>query len=125
MADGKFPVILDRTPHKKERMEMRARFYARRGYVVVVQDTRGRFGSGSDWKPLIHEAKDGYDTIEWLAAQPWSTGKVGTIGASFDGMFQWYAASERPPPFDDHDSASLAVGAASELPLGGRPPADA
>jgi putative CocE/NonD family hydrolase len=97
VADGKFPVILDRTPHKKERMEMRARFYARRGYVVVVQDTRGRFGSGSDWKPLIHEAKDGYDTIEWLAAQPWSTGKVGTIGASFDGMFQWYAASERPP----------------------------
>jgi uncharacterized protein len=97
VAEGKFPVILDRTPHKKERMEMRARFYARRGYVVVVQDTRGRFGSGSDWKPLIHEAKDGYDTIEWLAAQPWSTGKVGTIGASFDGMFQWYAASERPP----------------------------
>jgi putative CocE/NonD family hydrolase len=97
VAEGKFPVILDRTPHRKERAEMKARFYARRGYVVVVQDTRGRFGSGSDWEPLVHEAKDGYDTIEWLAAQPWSTGKVGTIGASFDGMFQWYAASERPP----------------------------
>src|SRR5262249_19799157 len=64
---------------------------------VVVQDTRGRFSSGSNWEPLIHEAKDGYDTIEWLAAQSWSTGKVGTIGASFQGMFQWYAASERPP----------------------------
>jgi putative CocE/NonD family hydrolase len=102
-ADGKFPVVLTRTPHKKETMEMKARFYARRGYVCVVQDTRGRFGSllsspeDGDWEPFIHEAKDGYDTVEWLAAQPWSTGKVGLIGASFAGMFQWYAASARPP----------------------------
>jgi hypothetical protein len=95
--DGKAPVILIRTPYKKEMGELQARYYARRGFVVVIQDCRGRFGSKGVWEPFINEPKDGYDTIEWLAAQPWSNGKIGMIGGSYVGWVQWWAASERPP----------------------------
>ncbi len=96
-ADGAFPVILVRTPYKKELNEIQANFFARRGYVYAVQDCRGRFSSQGVWEPFVNEAKDGYDTIEWLAVQPWSTGKIGMIGASYLGWVQWWAASERPP----------------------------
>jgi uncharacterized protein len=91
------PVILVRTCYKKEMDELRGRFYARRGYAVAIQDVRGRFASEGVWEPFVHEAKDGYDTIEWLARQPWSNGKVGMIGASYLGWVQWAAASLRPP----------------------------
>lgn len=93
----KAPVILVRTPYKKEMDEIQARYYARRGYVFVVQDCRGRFGSGGVWEPFVNEAKDGYDTIEWLAQQPYSNGKVGMIGGSYLGWVQWWAAGEHPP----------------------------
>ncbi len=93
----KFPVILIRTPYKKEMAELNASFYAPRGYVVAVQDCRGRFASEGKWKPFIFEAQDGYDTIEWLAEQPWSNGKVGMIGGSYVGWVQLWAAVERPP----------------------------
>jgi putative CocE/NonD family hydrolase len=93
----KCPIILIRTPYQKTIMEPQAGYYARRGYVVAVQNCRGRFGSAGDWEPFIHEPKDGYDAIEWLAAQPWSNGKVGMIGGSYVGWVQWWAASERPP----------------------------
>ncbi|MBI3950252.1 MAG: CocE/NonD family hydrolase [Acidobacteria bacterium] len=96
-AEGQFPVILVRTPYKKEMVELQARYYARRGYVFAVQDCRGRFSSPGTWEPFVNEKKDGYDTIEWLAVQPWSTGKVGMIGASYLGWVQWWAASQRPP----------------------------
>ena len=93
----KAPIILVRTPYKKEMAELQARFYARRGYIYAVQDCRGRFGSGGVWEPFVNEAKDGYDTIEWLAQQPFSNGKVGMIGGSYLGWVQWWAASEHPP----------------------------
>ncbi|MGD1049142.1 MAG: CocE/NonD family hydrolase, partial [Candidatus Krumholzibacteriaceae bacterium] len=96
-AAGKFPVILLRTPYKKDMSELKARFYARRGYVFAVQDCRGRFASKGTWNPFFDEPKDGYDTIEWLAAQPWSNGKVGMIGGSYVGWVQWWAAREAPP----------------------------
>ncbi len=96
-ADGKYPVILVRTPYKKEMDELQARFYARRGYVFAVQDCRGRFSSPGEWEPFIHEAHDGYDAVEWLATQPWSSGKVGMIGASYLGWVQWWAARDNPP----------------------------
>lgn len=93
----KAPVILVRTPYKKEMSELQARFYARRGYAYAVQDCRGRFGSEGVWEPFIHESKDGYDSIEWLAKQPFSNGKIGMIGGSYVGWVQWWAASEHPP----------------------------
>ncbi len=96
-AEGKFPLILIRTPYKKDMLETRAAFYARRGYLVAVQNCRGRFGSPGVWEPFVHEPTDGYDAIEWLAAQPYSNGKVGMIGGSYVGWVQWWAASQRPP----------------------------
>ena len=96
-GDGKFPAILVRTPYKKEMAEVQARYYARRGYAFAVQDCRGRFASPGTWEPFVNEPKDGYDAVEWLAKQPWSTGKVGMIGGSYVGWVQWWAASQKPP----------------------------
>ena len=94
---SKAPVILVRTPYKKEMGEIQARFFARRGYVFAVQDVRGRFASEGAWEPVVHEPQDGYDAIEWLARQPWSSGKVGMIGTSYLGWVQWLAAARHPP----------------------------
>jgi hypothetical protein len=91
------PVILIRTPYAKGMQELKARFYARRGYAFAVQDCRGRFDSEGVWNPFFDEPRDGYDTIEWLAARPWSNGKVGMIGGSYLGWVQWWAAREAPP----------------------------
>lgn len=96
MKEEKSPVILVRTPYKKEMSALQARFYARRGYAFAIQDVRGRFSSPGEWIPFVHEADDGYDTIEWLANQPWSDGNVGMIGASYLGWVQWWAAGRRP-----------------------------
>jgi len=93
-APGRFPVLLERTPYNNNNNYYfeRGTYYARRGYVFMVQDTRGRHDSEGEWYPLIYEAEDGYDTQEWAGTQPWSTGKVGTIGASYVGWTQWYPA---------------------------------
>ena len=68
-----------------------------RGYAVVVQDVRGRYESAGTFDPYKHEGHDGYDTIEWIAAQPWSNGRVATAGLSYPGAVQWLAAVETPP----------------------------
>ena len=64
---------------------------------MVVQDVRGRYGSEGEFEPYRNEGRDGYDTIEWAAAQPWSDGSVGTFGLSYPGAVQWLAAVESPP----------------------------
>jgi uncharacterized protein len=94
------PVVLVRTPYDKV-MERTGRedFYqdlAMRGYAVAFQDCRGRFNSDGEFFPYMHEADDGYDTIEWLAAQPWCDGSVGMLGRSYAGQAQWLAASRSP-----------------------------
>ena len=96
---GRFPTIIERTPYDRKRLEDRRilRDALRRGYAVVLQDVRGRYGSGGDFVPYVHEGRDGYDTIEWAAAQPWSDGRVGTFGLSYPGAVQWLAAVESPP----------------------------
>jgi putative CocE/NonD family hydrolase len=97
--EGKFPVLVVRTPYGVQRdgmHESKIRF-AQRGYAVVVQDTRGRYQSEGTWEPFRHEAEDGHDTIQWAAQQPWSTGKVATEGGSYLGHVQWRAASLAPP----------------------------
>jgi hypothetical protein len=91
------PVILERTPYNKAVLGERAEFWTTRGYVFAVQDVRGRFHSEGRFEPSPLEGPDGFDTIEWLARQPWCSGKVGTIGKSYDGVVQWQAAVERPP----------------------------
>lgn len=93
----RFPVILMRTPYMKERNQLEGEYWSRRGYAVAVQDCRGRFSSGGQWEPFVHESDDGYDTVEWLASREWSSGKVGMIGASYEGWVQLWAASAKPP----------------------------
>jgi uncharacterized protein len=94
---GRYPAILIRTPYGRAAEDLQARFYCRRGFAVVLQHVRGRFQSEGEWHPFVHEGKDGYDTIEWVAAQPWCTGKVAMVGGSYSAWVQWAAAVERPP----------------------------
>jgi putative CocE/NonD family hydrolase len=98
-APGRFPVLVVRTPYDKSQdMALTEKdYFPSRGYVVVIQDTRGRFRSEGDFYPFIHETHDGYDTIEWAAALPWSNGNVGTVGQSYLGLVQYLAAPSRPP----------------------------
>jgi len=95
--DLKHPAILTRTPYGRGAEAAGGQFYASRGYVFVAQDCRGREDSGGDWDPFIHEGPDGYDTIQWIASEPWSDGKVGMIGGSYGGYVQWAAAVLNPP----------------------------
>ncbi len=102
-APGPFPVLVNRGPYGKESTsndETRSpRFFASHGYVVVNQDCRARFESeGDNYYPLIDEARDGYDTVEWAASLPWSNGKVGTIGQSYLGATQYLLAQNNPLP---------------------------
>jgi putative CocE/NonD family hydrolase len=96
---GEYPTIVSRTPYGVQRSGSHERFikFAQQGYAVVFQDVRGRFESEGEWEPFRDEAEDGYDTIEWAAAQPWSNGRVATQGGSYLGHNQWAAASQNPP----------------------------
>ena len=94
------PVLITRTPYGRGEDATGPDFVRQaiaRGYAVVVQDVRGRHGSEGAFEPYRHEGRDGYDTIEWAARQPWSSGAVGTFGLSYPGAVQWLAAVERPP----------------------------
>jgi uncharacterized protein len=97
---GPFPVLVYRTPYGKEdalKDYTTFRHAVKRGYAVVVQDVRGRYASGGEFRPYQNEGQDGYDTIEWAAKQTWSNGKVGTFGLSYPGAVQWLAGVESPP----------------------------
>jgi hypothetical protein len=96
-AEGKFPVLLTRTPYDKRGPADTALKAAARGYVVIVQDVRGRFTSEGEWYPFKYESQDGYDTVEWAAALPYSNGKVGMFGGSYVGATQMLAAIASPP----------------------------
>lgn len=93
------PIILVRTPYDNGSANHVAegKRWARRGYAYVVQDVRGRGESDGTFYPLVTEADDGYDTVEWLAKQPWSNGRVGMMGGSYLGWVQMYAAVKKPP----------------------------
>ena len=101
---SKYPALLCRTPYSKRRGSYGevGHELASRGYVVVVQDVRGRYASDGEFQPGFYsadhrDAEDGYESVEWAAALPWSTGKVGTFGGSYDGWVQWELAHTRPP----------------------------
>ena len=111
-APGEFPVILERTPYDKTapRNVTNMKYYARRGYVGVIQDVRGRFASEGEWYAFAKEAPDGFDTVQWLGAQSWCDGQVGTMGASYAGSDQCALATLNP----SHLSTMIvAVGAAN------------
>lgn len=109
--DAPLPAILERTPYGKSeisRSEVHhgrppanradvARYFAARGYVVVLQDCRGRYRSEGTFTKYVAEGPDGFDTIEWIARQPWSDGKVGTMGLSYAAHTQLAAACLNPP----------------------------
>jgi hypothetical protein len=109
-----FPTLLARTPYGKGDMAETAAALAERGYAVVVQDVRGKFASEGTFSPYrsegLAEAEDGYDTVEWAAAQPWSNGRIGTFGPSYLGATQWALAhNDRLPPHLEAMAPGFAV----------------
>jgi uncharacterized protein len=123
---GPFPAILERTPYGKRGLGSvaTAKFFARHGYVAAIQDVRGRFASDGEWYPFALEGPDGYDTVEWLAAQDWCDGKVGTLGLSYSGSDQHALATLAPPhlaalfaaeAMSNYHTGSMRQGGAMEL----------
>ena len=102
-GDGPFPTLVTRTPYNKGALRSTHTYerLAEEGYAVVAQDIRGRWASDGDFHPLFNadwaDAEDGYDAVEWAAAQPWSNGKVGTFGYSYPSWTQWALAPTKPP----------------------------
>ena len=99
---GKYPVLLTRLPYNKNLPDFSHRYIdpiriAMAGFVVIIQDVRGRFASEGEFAPFEQEFKDGYDTVEWAAKLPYANGKVGMFGLSYYGFTQLYAGLERPP----------------------------
>lgn len=109
-GEGPWPTLLERTPYDKEGTPIHSstevgakapQFFASRGYAVVIQDARGRYKSEGTWYPFTADGwgalRDGYDTVEWLASQPWCSGRIGTIGGSYSGYTQYAVAGTNPP----------------------------
>ena len=113
----KLPVIINRTPYNKAMpmvfaLTMDSLRAASAGYNVLIEDCRGRFASDGVFNCFTDEARDGYDTVEWAARQPWSNGNVGMYGASYMGATQWLAATQAPPRGERRASASWPPGIA-------------
>ena len=93
---GPFPALVVRQPYGKREpflwMPVQGRYWARRGYALVVQDVRGRWASEGEYEPFFHELDDGYDTVDWVAKQPWCDGTVGVMGESYFGYTTWAMA---------------------------------
>ncbi|MFC3748312.1 CocE/NonD family hydrolase [Paenibacillus sp. GCM10012306] len=100
-SEGLYPVLLLRTAYNKEDAQSmnyaHPSWYARQGYIVVVQDVRGRWASEGEFHPNSYEEEDGYDTVQWVSALPGALPKVGMYGFSYCGAVQWQAALARPP----------------------------
>jgi putative CocE/NonD family hydrolase len=96
---GPWPAILLRTPYQKAQLAVAegALYFAKRGYAFVAMDVRGRGDSDGEFVPYVNDGRDGYDAIEWCAAQEWCNGPVGTLGGSYSGRIQWLTALEHPP----------------------------
>ncbi|HEY7413871.1 MAG TPA: CocE/NonD family hydrolase [Ktedonobacteraceae bacterium] len=98
-GEGKWPVLLTRLPYGKDLPGLSVldpAIAVRRGYVVIVQDTRGRFASAGEWVPFLHEAQDGLETVEWASKLHYSNGSVAMFGASYFGFTQWSTALLQP-----------------------------
>jgi putative CocE/NonD family hydrolase len=104
--DAEHPVLVHRNPYDKSNAKSVGGLVfnpldaVEEGFVVVVQDVRGRFGSDGEWEPFEHEREDGYETVEWAARQPYSDGHIGIYGASYHGVTALQAAAADPPHLD-------------------------
>ena len=100
-VEGPFPVVLIRMPYGKQEaycyMPSHGKYWAKRGYACVIQDVRGRWGSEGVYEPFVNEAKDGYETLDWVAAQQWCDGDIGMTGESYYGYTQWAVAPLNHP----------------------------
>jgi len=96
-----FPVVLTRLPYGKDEpycaMVTQGKYWAKKGYVFVAQDVRGKYASEGTFEPIVNEANDGYDTLNWIASQPWCDGNIGMTGESYYGYTQWAVASLNHP----------------------------
>jgi putative CocE/NonD family hydrolase len=112
------PAVVTMTPYDKSGLFVapEGRLYQERGYAYVAVDLRGRGKSEGEWRAFVHDGRDGHDVIEWVAAQPWCTGKVGTTGLSYMGWTQWATAAERPPHLTCMISTSAAGRWQQEIP---------
>lgn len=104
-GDGPGPAVVTATPYDKEAQIADRELWFRNGYIFVAADVRGRGTSEGIWNAHVKETAD---LIEWVAAQPWCNGVVGTTGLSYGGWIQWAAASERPPHLKTMISTSAA-----------------
>ena len=109
--EGRRPVILERTPYRKSAMLYMTIPFLQNGYIVVLQDVRGRYGSEGRWRPLRDDVNDGVDTTTWIGAQPWSDRTIGTQGSSYDGGTQHALAIGNAP----YVSAMFARNAMSDM----------
>src|SRR5262249_51079908 len=116
-AGLRLPVILIRTVYNKNVNAINpAKFFASHGYVALIQDTRGQYGSEGEYMVEAADAQDGYDAISWAATQPWSTGKIGTYGCSYLGEVQYLLLKMRHP----HHFAAIPQAASGAVgPAGG------
>ena len=97
-TEGKFPVVMERTPYHKDGASGNwALYYVSRGYVCVAQDTRGRYASEGIWHMVTDDVSDGFDTASWIVKQPWSDGGIATLGTSYPGGTQHALALSNPP----------------------------
>ena len=87
-AAGKFPALMLLRYFRGKHQEQQAEFFAKRGYAVALIDCRGRYDSEGTWLPYVNEPQDGYDAQQWLGAQPWCSGKIGTFGISYNAFTQ-------------------------------------
>jgi len=112
------PAIVTMTPYDKSGglVADECRFYQRHGYAFVAVDCRGRGKSKGEWRAMVNDGRDGHDVVEWVARQPWCTGKVGTTGLSYMGWFQWATAAELPPHLTCMVSTSAAGRWQREIP---------
>ena len=110
-AAGRFPVIINRTPYTKTSAGTLtlAKYFVSHGYVFVAMDVRGRGDSDGKFAPYVNDGQDGYDAIEWCAVQEWATGKVGTVGGSYNGKNPVACGSQAASTFDHYDRACHSI----------------
>ena len=99
---GKYPVLLSRIPYGKHKPRYHSLYMdplraVQRGYVVVIQDVRGKHSSDGEFNPFFNEFNDGYDTLDWITNQEWCDSNIGMFGISYHGATQWLAAATQHP----------------------------